>query len=65
MKHILVYTRTDVYSAEEQLRAAGIDYRIVPTPERMGTFCGLCLRIQDDTVPQAEELLKDILHKIG
>lgn len=64
MRHFLFYTRTDVYSAEELLQAADIPYRILPTPDRMGIFCGLCIGISEENVNKAEKALQIKLYKL-
>ena len=64
MKYILFYTRTDVFGGEELLKDAAVPYTVSPTPDRMGVFCGLCLKIEDKDAQAAEQALNIKLHKL-
>lgn len=41
--HIVFFSTTDVFEAEEKLNAAGIGCKIVPTPVTDKAYCGVCV----------------------
>jgi hypothetical protein len=41
---VLFHSNNHVFWAQEVLRAAGIDHRIVPVPRHLSSDCGYCIR---------------------
>ena len=59
--HIVFYSTSNVFKAEELLTNAGIDCQVVPTPVQDKAYCGVCIMTQE---MNALELLKDIEFKV-
>ena len=53
--HIVFYSTSDVFKAEEVLNENAIECKVVPTPVQDKAYCGVC-------VETAEEKAKDCLH---
>lgn len=55
--HIVFYSTSNVFKAEEMLTNAGFECKVVPTPVQDRAYCGVCIMTQEK---RALELLKDI-----
>lgn len=63
MIHFVFYKTSDVFKAEELLIEANITNSIVPTPVQDKAYCGVCVRINDDSVEYANLLLNKLEYK--
>ncbi len=45
--HIVFYSTSNVFKAEELLIKAGISCQVVPTPVQDKAYCGVCLLTHD------------------
>ena len=45
--HIVFFSTSNVFKAEELLLDAGFSCEVVPTPVQDKAYCGVCLRIQN------------------
>lgn len=59
--HIVFYSTSNVFKAEELLTNAGVECQIVPTPVQDKAYCGVCIMTHEKN---ALELLKDIELKV-
>lgn len=59
--HIVFFSTSNVFRAEEILRAADIECKVVPTPVQDKAYCGVC--IQTDDV-RAKNLMDDMEFEI-
>lgn len=59
--HIIFYSTSNVFKAEELLIAASVSCQIVPTPVQDKAYCGICIMTQEK---KAVELLKNIEFKV-
>ena len=59
--HIVFYSTSNVFKAEELLTDAGISCQVVPTPVQDKAYCGVCIMTQNKN---ALELLKSIEYKV-
>lgn len=59
--HIVFFSTSNVFRAEEILNENGIDCKVVPTPVQDKAYCGVCIQIEDIKV---EELLEDMEFEI-
>ncbi len=59
--HIVFYSTSNVFKAEELLMDAGLSCQVVPTPVQDKAYCGVCIMTQDKN---ALELLKDVEYKV-
>ena len=59
--HIVFYSTSDVFKAEEILNNKCIECRVVPTPVQDKAYCGVCVETQDE---QAEVLIKGMEYEI-
>lgn len=60
MRDEIVFTFPDTGNAmagEKALHAAGIAVRVMPRPSSLGDGCGICLRVNPEDRPAAEEAL--------
>lgn len=55
--HIVFFSTSNVFRAEEILTEAKIDCKVVPTPVTDKAYCGVCIEV-DDTVAL------DVLHSL-
>lgn len=55
--HIVFYSTSDVFKAEEILKNKNIECKVVPTPVQDKAYCGVCVETQDET---AKDLMGDI-----
>ena len=49
--HIVFYSTSDVFKAEEILNGKGIVCKAVPTPVQDKAYCGVCVEVEDDKAP--------------
>lgn len=59
--HIVFFSTSNVFRAEEILNENGIDCKVVPTPVQDKAYCGVCVRT--DNV-KAKDLMKDMEFEI-
>ena len=59
--HIVFYSTSNVFKAEELLMDAGVSCQVVPTPVQDKAYCGVCIMTKDKN---ALELLKDVEYKV-
>lgn len=59
--HIVFYSTSNVFKAEELLADAGVSCQVVPTPIQDKAYCGVCIMTQEK---KALELLKNIEFKV-
>lgn len=48
--HIVFYSTTDVFRAEELINTSGSICKVVPTPVQDKAYCGVCVETEDTTV---------------
>lgn len=46
--HIVFYSTSDVFEAEEKINGAGMECKIVPTPVTDKAYCGVCVQTNDN-----------------
>jgi len=51
--HIVFYSTSDVFEAEEKIKEAGIECKIVPTPVTDKAYCGVCVKSDDNDATKA------------
>ena len=59
--HIVFYSTSNVFKAEEILMNAGLSCQVVPTPVQDKAYCGVCIMTSDK---KALELLGNIEFKV-
>lgn len=59
--HIVFYSTSNVFKAEELLINAGVSCEVVPTPVQDKAYCGVCIRTQEE---KALKKLKGIELKV-
>lgn len=59
--HIVFYSTSHVFEAEERLKEKDIECKIVPTPVTDKAYCGVCIETNADNV---EQLIQDMEHNI-
>lgn len=59
--HIVFYSTSHVFEAEERLKEKGIDCKVVPTPVTDKAYCGVCIETCADNV---EQLINDMEHSV-
>ena len=64
MMHFVFYKTSDVFKAEELLNEIQIVNSIVPTPVDDKAYCGVCIRISNESYDQAKKQLADIEYKL-
>ena len=55
--HLVFYSTSDVFNAEEMLAEASVICEVVPTPVQDKAYCGVCIRTQE---PKALDVLKNL-----
>ena len=63
MIHLVFYKTSDVFKAEERLNDLGIKNSIVPTPVQDKAYCGVCVRIDNESLDSAMKELSDMDYK--
>lgn len=61
LMHIVFYSTSHVFEAEERLKEKGIDCKVVPTPVTDKAYCGVCIETYADNV---EQLINDVEHSV-
>lgn len=59
--HIVFYSTSHVFEAEERLNEHGIKCKIVPTPVTDKAYCGVCVETNAKSV---ESIIDDMEHNI-
>ncbi|MCQ2211170.1 MAG: DUF3343 domain-containing protein [Paludibacteraceae bacterium] len=59
--HIVFFSTSDVFDAEERLKQANVQCSIVPTPVTDKAYCGVCISTEDKS---ALILLSDMEGKV-
>ncbi len=59
--HIVFYSTSHVFEAEERLKEKGIECKVVPTPVTDKAYCGVCIETYADNVVQ---LINDMEHSV-
>ena len=59
--HIVFYSTSHVFEAEERLKEKGIDCKVAPTPVTDKAYCGVCIETYADNV---EQLINDMEHSV-
>ncbi len=49
--HIVFYSTSDVFKAEEMLNEMGLECSVVPTPVQDKAYCGVCIEIEGSVDP--------------
>lgn len=55
--HIVFYSTSDVFKAEEILNEKNIECKVVPTPVQDKAYCGVCV---ETLAENAKDLMGDI-----
>ncbi len=55
--HIVFFSTSNVFRAEEILNENNIECKVVPTPVQDKAYCGVCVETQDD---QATSLIGEM-----
>ncbi len=55
--HIVFFSTSDVFKAEEMLNDNRIECKVVPTPVQDKAYCGVCVKTQNE---QAKTLMGDM-----
>lgn len=55
--HLVFFSTSNVFRAEEILNEANIECRVVPTPVQDKAYCGVCVQTEDE---KAKELMDDM-----
>ena len=56
---VLVQSNNHIPRVEKLLQHAGIEYKIIPTPRKISSNCGTCVRIQSRDEETALDALDD------
>jgi hypothetical protein len=56
--YLVFYSTSDVFRAEELLTEKNLECSIVPTPVTDKAYCGVCVKLADDTDVSALENLE-------
>ncbi len=59
--HIVFFSTSDVFKAEERLNTESIECQVVPTPVLDKAYCGVCI---ETSVESAIELLTDMEYEL-
>ena len=59
--HIVFYSTSHVFEAEERIKENGIECKVVPTPVTDKAYCGVCIETYADNV---EQLINDMEHSV-
>ena len=55
--HIVFYSTSNVFRAEEILKAENIECKVVPTPVQDKAYCGVCVQTE---CKRAKDLMDDM-----
>lgn len=59
--HIVFFSTSNVFRAEEILNEAKIECKVVPTPVTDKAYCGVCIETEAQI---AKEFMEDMEHEI-
>ncbi len=59
--HIVFYSTSSVFEAEERLKEKGVECKIVPTPVTDKAYCGVCV---ETNAVDIEECIADLEYNI-
>lgn len=59
--HIVFFSTSNVFRAEEILNDANIECKVVPTPVTDKAYCGVCIETENK---EAEKLMDDMEYEI-
>lgn len=59
--HIVFYSTSDVFKAEEILNNNNIGCKVVPTPVQDKAYCGVCVETSDE---RAKDLMEDMEYDV-
>lgn len=59
--HIVFFSTSHVFEAEERLIAYGINCKIVPTPVTDKAYCGVCV---ETDIEDVDNIIEDMEHNI-
>lgn len=59
--HIVFYSTSDVFKAEEILNNNNIGCKVVPTPVQDKAYCGVCVETSDES---AKDLMEDMEYEV-
>ncbi len=59
--HIVFFSTSDVFKAEEILNEKNIECKVVPTPVQDKAYCGVCILTDDSMI---DDMLNGIEHEI-
>lgn len=62
--HLVFYKTTDVFIAEEKLNECLIKAEIVPTPVQDKAYCGVCVKVSENSLEQVEAILSNLEYQI-
>ena len=63
--YVVFFSTSDVFVAEERLKAENIECKIAPTPVTDRAYCGVCVKIQNQDVQRVLEGLEFVLVNEG
>ena len=55
---ILVHSSSHAMRIEHMLNQKGVSCKLIPVPRHLSSDCGLCVQIEKQHVPIAEEVVK-------
>jgi hypothetical protein len=56
--HIMFFSTSDVFEAEEKINDAGMECKIVPTPVTDKAYCGVCVQTENKDALTAIERME-------
>ena len=59
--HIVFFSTSHVFEAEERLIAHGINCKLVPTPVTDKAYCGVCV---ETDIEDVDNIIEDMEHNI-
>lgn len=59
--HIVFFSTSNVFRAEEILNEQLIDCKIVPTPVQDKAYCGVCIETQEEV---AKDFMEDMEYEV-
>lgn len=62
--YLIFYKTSDVFAAEERLGEGGIVTEVVPTPVQDKAYCGVCLKLDSETLEAAKLLLESMEYRV-
>lgn len=62
--YLIFYKTSDVFAAEERLGEGGLVTEVAPTPVQDKAYCGVCLKLDPQTLEAARLLLKSMEYRV-